>query len=59
MLTVGFADAVEHFDRGGMHKREHLADQLTRLICDVDEQLSSVVRVRFAAHQSAALEGIE
>ena len=59
VLTIGFADPRHHVYRGCVHLREHEVDELPRLVRDIDEKLSSVVRMRFAAHESAAFQRVE
>jgi hypothetical protein len=39
--------------------REHQVHELARLIRDVDEQLSSIVRMRPAAHQPAPFQRVQ
>ena len=59
VLTIGFADPRHHVHRGCVHLREHEVDELPRLVRDIDEKLSPVVRMRFAAHESAAFQRVE
>src|SRR3984893_12243583 len=59
VLTIGFADPRHHVYRGCVHLREHEVDEPPRLVRDIDEKLSPVVWMRFAAHESAAFQRVE
>ena len=59
VLTIGFADPRHRFCRRCVQLREHGVDELPSLVSDIDEKLSPVVRVRFAAHESAAFQRVE
>ena len=59
VLTIDFADPCHRVCGGCVHLRQHEVDELPGLVSDIDEKLSPVVRVRFAAHESAAFQRVE
>ena len=59
VLTIDLADPRHRVSRGCVHLREHEVDELPSLVSDIDEELSPVVRVRFAAHEPAAFQRVE